>query len=136
MATAADTGTMATTQHEVRFSLTVEDDRDPTVMRVEGDLDSSSAAELREGFARVLGRPGTIVDVREVTFVDSAGLGALLGGIRRVREAGGTVVLCCTRPSVLRLLSVTGVDRAVTVTRTPAEAGAVIAAARMPTLES
>ena len=44
MATAADTGTMATTQHEVRFSLTVEDDRDPTVMRVEGALDSSSAA--------------------------------------------------------------------------------------------
>lgn len=110
----------------------MEDDRDPSVIRVEGDLDSFMAAGLREGFGRVIGRAGTIVDIREVPFVDSSGLGALLGGIRRVREAGGTVALCCTRPSVLRLLAITGVDRAVAVTESPDEAGTVIAARVSP----
>lgn len=129
-------GAMATTQSQLGFTVTLDDDRDPAVIRVQGELDSFSAGGVREAFTRVVGRPGAVIDIREVPFVDSAGLGALVGGIRRVRNAGGAVALCCTRSSVLRLLSVTGVDRAVTVTRTPAEARAVIAAARVPTAES
>lgn len=118
---------MARTQQVLDFSLAVDDDREPTVIRVEGDLDSYTAGALRESFSRVLGRP-TVVDIRGVPFVDSSGLGALVGGIRRVREAGGAAAVCCTRTSVLRLLEVTGIDRSVDVTATPEEAEAVIAA--------
>lgn len=106
------------------FSVLVDDDGDPSVIRVEGELDCSTAGELRKGFTQVLGRQETIVDIRRVPFVDSAGLGALVGGIRRLRDAGGTVVLCCTRTSVLRLLQMTGLDRMVPVTGSPAEARA------------
>ena len=60
----------------------------------------------------------------EVPFVDSAGLGALIGGIRRAREAGGDVAVCCNRPTLVRLLHTTGFDRIVTVTDTLAEAAA------------
>ena len=120
---------MATTQ-QLAFTVTVEDDGNPSVVRVEGELDSFTAAGLREGFGSVVGRPATVVDIREVPFLDSSGLGALLGGIRRLREAGGAVALCCTRPSVLRLLAVTGVDRTVAVTATPEQAGAVLDAGR------
>ncbi len=123
---------MATTQ-QLDFTLTVEVDRNPSVIRVEGDLDSFTAVQLREGFGRVLGRPATLVDIREVPFVDSSGLGALLGGIRRLREAGGAVALCCTRPSVLRLLAITGVDRTVCVAATPEEARTVIVDGVPPT---
>jgi anti-sigma B factor antagonist len=56
--------------------------------------------------------------------VDSAGLGALIGGIRRAREAGGDVAVCCNRPTLVRLLHTTGFDRIVTVTDTVAEAAA------------
>lgn len=127
---------MSDTKNQVGFSVTVEDDGDPVVIRVEGDLDSFTAAGLRQAFGRVLGRPGTIVDISEVPFVDSSGLGALLGGIRRVREAGGTVAVCCATTSVLRLLSLTGMDRAVTVAATAAEARAAIAAGPQVTFDS
>lgn len=127
---------MASTQYQLDFKVTVEDDLDPNVIRVVGDLDSFGAGVLRDGFGRVIGSGATVVDIREVPFVDSSGLGALVGGIRRVREAGGAVALCCTKRSVLRLLSVTGVDRVVTVTSDPTEAEAVIAAAQRPTAES
>lgn len=127
---------MPTTQQQLEFTVTVDDDRNPSVIRVEGDLDSFTAAGLREGFGRVLGCPATVIDIREVPFVDSSGLGALLGGIRRLREAGRAVALCCTRQSVLRLLHFTGVDRIVTVTATPEEARAVIAAERPQEEES
>ncbi len=67
------------------------------------------------------------MDIREVPFVDSAGLGALVGGIRRLREAGTSVALCCNTPSVRRLLAVTGFDRMVPIIGTLAEAEEAIA---------
>ncbi len=120
------TGTMTTRQNDTRFSVVVDDIADPAVIRVAGELDSFSACELRKGIADVLGREGTIIDIRDVPFFDSAGLGAIVGGIRRLREAGASVALCCTRSSVLRLLLMTGLDLIVAITDSPAEARGVI----------
>ena len=117
---------MTTRQNETRFSVLVDDVADPAVIRVVGELDSYSACELRTGIADVLGRQGTILDIRDVPFVDSAGLGAIVGGIRRLREAGASVALCCTRSSVVRLLLMTGLDRLVAITDSPAEARGLI----------
>ena len=121
---------MTTRQNESAFRVLIDDDADPAVIRVAGELDSFSACELRAGIADVLGRPGTILDIRDVPFVDSAGLGAVVGGIRRLREAGSSVALCCTRSSVLRLLRMTGMDRIVPIADSPAEARRMIADAQ------
>jgi len=127
---APHTGLMTTRQNEIAFSVVIDNDADPAVIEVAGELDSFSACELRSGIAAVLGRPGAILDIREVPFVDSAGLGAIVGGIRRLREAGASVALCCTRSSVLRLLGMTGLDRIVPIADSPAEARRIIAEAR------
>lgn len=108
----------------------IDTEADPAVIQVAGELDSFSACELRAGIADVLGRPGTILDIRDVPFVDSAGLGALVGGIRRLREAGASVALCCTRSSVLRLLRMTGLDRIVPIAESPTDARRMIADAQ------
>lgn len=84
---------------------------DCLTVHVDGELDSSSAAVLRTALAALDGDDPVIVDLRAVPFMDSAGLGALIGGIRRLR-AGGTAVAICARPgAVRRLLTVTGFDR-------------------------
>jgi anti-sigma B factor antagonist len=121
------TDPMTRRQNEPNFEVLVVDDGDVAVITVAGELDSFTACELRAGISEVLGRPATLIDIRSVPFVDSAGLGALMGGIRRLREAGGNVVLCCTHAGVLRLLLVTGLDRIVAITESPAEARRVIA---------
>ena len=54
--------------------------------------------------------------------MDSAGLGALIGGIRRARENDGDVAVACDRPSLIRLLHTTGFDRIVPVRETIVEA--------------
>jgi len=53
-----------------------------------------------------------------VPFIDSAGLGALIGGIRRIRENEGRVVVYCNGATLLRLLHTTGFDRIVPVEET------------------
>ena len=49
--------------------------------------------------------------LRDVGFMDSSGLGVLVGGLRRSRERGGELALVCGEGSVMRVLSMTGLDR-------------------------
>ena len=90
--------------------------------RPTGELDASTVAEFREHLAGEVGSDALVIDLCAVPFMDSAGLGALIGGIRRIRDAGGSVAVVCDRPSVLRLLHTTGFDRIVDVTATLDEA--------------
>ena len=74
-----------------------------------------------------------LIDLSDVPFMDSAGLGALIGGIRRTREAGGEVAVACSRPSLTRLLHTTGFDRIVPVAESVDEAAAALSSAPPPT---
>lgn len=95
-----------------------------TICRPVGELDAYTVGQFREVLGDLASEPKLLIDMSEVPFVDSAGLGALIGGIRRAREAGGDVAVCCNRPTLVRLLHTTGFDRIVTVTDTVAEAAA------------
>lgn len=95
-----------------------------TVCRPAGELDAFSVHQFRQGLAEVASSRRLVIDLSAVPFVDSAGLGALIGGIRRVREVGGAVVVACGRATLASLLHTTGIDRIVTVTGTVAEAAA------------
>ena len=89
-----------------------------TVCRPEGELDAFTVGGFRDQLAGLTFDHGLVIDLSDVPFMDSAGLGALIGGIRRIRDAGGAVGVVCARPAVLRLLHTTGFDRIVTVSST------------------
>ena len=86
-----------------------------TVCRPIGELDAFTVSQFRQALAELASAPRLLIDLAGVPFVDSAGLGALIGGIRRVRELGGDVAVACPRPTLTRLLHTTGFDRIVTV---------------------
>ena len=95
-----------------------------TICRPIGELDAFTVSQFRQSLAELASKPRLIIDMSGVPFVDSAGLGALIGGIRRARELGGDVVVSCNRPSLIRTLRTTGFDRIVTMTETVDEAKA------------
>jgi len=90
--------------------------------RPSGELDAYTVAKFRETLADLINQPCVILDLSEVPFMDSAGLGALIGGIRRVRENNGQIVVACDRTPLTRLLHTTGFDRIVPVYETMDEA--------------
>lgn len=92
------------------------------VIRPVGDIDAYSVATFREALANLAETPNILIDLSEVPFMDSAGLGALIGGIRRARDNDGVVVVACDRPSLTRLLHTTGFDRIVPVTESVEDA--------------
>ena len=90
--------------------------------RPSGELDAFTVSKFRQALAEIADQPRVLIDLSNVPFVDSAGLGALIGGIRRAREKGGDVAVACNRPTLNRLLRTTGFDRIVTVAPTVEEA--------------
>jgi len=97
-----------------------------TVCRPIGELDAFTVSQFRQSLAELASSPRLLIDLSGVPFVDSAGLGALIGGIRRVRELGGEAAVACPRPTLTRLLRTTGFDRIVSVTATVEEAMQVL----------
>lgn len=65
-----------------------------TVCRPVGALDAYSAPQVRESIALLTSVRAVVIDLSDVPFIDSAGLTGLVGGIRRVRDSGGDVVVC------------------------------------------
>ncbi len=89
-----------------------------TLCRPVGELDAYTVTQFRDILGELATHPRVVIDLSDVPFMDSAGLGALIGGIRRAREHGGEVAVACSRPTLTRLLHTTGFDRIVPVTET------------------
>ena len=101
--------------------LTIHQDETPdglVICRPVGELDAFTVSQFRQALAELASNKRLVIDMSGIPFVDSAGLGALIGGIRRTRELGGDVAVACDRPTLIRLLKTTGFDRIVSVTET------------------
>lgn len=94
------------------------------VARVTGRLDFASAPTARDQFAAAIadGQRKLIVELNKVEFVDSAGLGSLIGGMRRARQAGGDLRIANPNEQVRTLLSLTSLDQVLKVHPTVEEA--------------
>jgi anti-sigma B factor antagonist len=93
-----------------------------TLWRPEGELDAFNVSQFRQALGHLEPGQRLVIDLSGVPFLDSAGLGAMIGGVRRARELGGDLAVCCARPSILRLLRTTGFDRIAVVADTVGEA--------------
>ena len=87
-----------------------------TPVELRGELDSVSVPVLREALDRVFGAGASSlrIGMRGVSFIDSSGLGALVGAWRTCNGRGGTVEVVDPSEIVRQLLDLTGVSRLVT----------------------
>src|SRR5487761_1786907 len=84
-----------------------------TVIAVSGEIDVYTAPKLREKLISLVevGSYQLIVDMEGVEFLDSTGLGVLVGGLKRVRAHDGGIDLVCTQGRILRIFRITGLSR-------------------------
>jgi anti-sigma B factor antagonist len=100
-------------------TIAVRRERGVVIAAVTGEIDISTVPRLRERLFELADNGGTlIVDLNRVTFIDSAGLGALVGAARRADAHGGSLHEVCARPQTRRLLWLTGVDRRIPLAAT------------------
>jgi anti-sigma B factor antagonist len=107
-----------------KIDIEVADADDYRILRPAGDLDVYTVGSLRDAIGDVIEQesPRIVVDLDSVPFMDSSGLGALMGGVRRLREAGGDLAIACTREQHLKLFTITGFGEGVSIAPTVEEA--------------
>jgi anti-anti-sigma factor len=84
------------------------------IVTVTGELDIATAEQAYSYISDVIdGLPAPVtVDLSGLTFCDASGIGALVRIARHARQAGRQVMLTSVRPSVLKIMRITGLDRA------------------------
>jgi anti-sigma B factor antagonist len=91
------------------MTVSTRDDLGCAIVAVSGDVDISTSPDLREALAHAVaaGNRAVVVDLGDVRFIDSTGLGVLVGAFTAVRNAGGRLAVVNDHSAVLKVLTIT-----------------------------
>ena len=84
-----------------------------TVLTVGGDLDVVGAPDLRQAVVTAVADGSRLLalDLSELDFVDSFGIGAVVGALKRLRQRGGDLALVCPSARIRRVFEICDLDR-------------------------
>ena len=80
------------------------------LIRLQGEVDVYTAPKLKSTLVDLVdkGNFKIVVNLEQVDFMDSSGLGVLVGGLKRVRSHEGAIALVCTQENILKIFRITG----------------------------
>lgn len=94
--------------------------QDKLIVSLDGEIDHHSAAEIREGLDKMIAvsRPKVMVlELSGIDFMDSSGLGLVLGRYRRLNEMGSQMVIKNPGARTEKILAMAGVDKLIKIIR-------------------
>jgi anti-anti-sigma factor len=93
------------------LTIRVRSERGHAIATIAGEIDNSTATRLRERlFELAASSRHLVIDLNQVTFIDAAGLNALIA-MANLAAANGTILhVVCARPQILKLFRLTGLD--------------------------
>src|SRR5665648_797705 len=97
----------------VEVSVTSRPSGERTMVHVSGEVDVYTAPMLREELAALIDAEHTdlVVDLAEVSFMDSTGLGVLVGALKKIRTLGGELRLVIDQEKVLKIFRITALTQ-------------------------
>lgn len=83
------------------------------VVELEGEIDLSTSPIFKETVYGVIesGKIDVIIDLNELEFMDSTGLGVLVAALKKTSYEGGSIRLICNRRNILKVFTITGLDK-------------------------
>jgi anti-sigma B factor antagonist len=80
------------------------------IIFLEGEVDVYTAPKLKSRLIDLVdeGKYNIVIDLQKVEFMDSSGLGVLVGGLKRVKSHEGSIALVCTQENILKIFRITG----------------------------
>ena len=88
-----------------------------SVIAVGGEIDVYTAPKLRDKITELVnaGHHQLVVDMEQVDFLDSTGLGVLVGGLKKVRAENGSLEIVCAQDRLLKIFRITGLAKVFTI---------------------
>ncbi len=95
------------------LTLATREVNDRIVVDVSGEIDVYTAPKLRDKITELVGDGvyDIVIDLEGVEFLDSTGLGVLVGGLKKVRAHDGSLSLVCTQDRLLKIFQITGLSK-------------------------
>jgi anti-sigma B factor antagonist len=111
----------------MELDIRTEHEADMCVVSVTGEVDVYTSPTLKLHLAKAVedGCGRLAVSLDGVGFIDSSGLGVLVGALRRAKERGGDLVIVCSREPIIKIFRITGLDKVFPIVGTSDEARAV-----------
>jgi anti-sigma B factor antagonist len=97
-----------------------------SILEIEGEVDVYTSPQLKQDIVKLAegGVKHVIINLSKVEYLDSTGLGVLIGGLKRLRESDGNLVLVGPGMRILRIFEITGLDKIFDIFSTEEEAAA------------
>jgi stage II sporulation protein AA (anti-sigma F factor antagonist) len=100
----------------VSLSIDLEVRNDVLCIRLGGELDHHAADELRNQVTKTLENPSVrhiVLNLESLTFMDSSGLGVILGRYKQIKQLNGEMIVCAISPPIKRLFDMSGLFKIV-----------------------
>lgn len=108
------------------MELDISTERDGSTCRiaVNGEVDVYTSPLLKTRLVDAVddGCIDLVIDLENVGFIDSSGLGVLVSGLRRVKEQSGSMRIICTKEGILKIFRITGLDKVFPIFASAADA--------------
>jgi anti-sigma B factor antagonist len=116
---------------EMDLQISVRRSDDVAIIDLAGEVDAYTSARFREVMMDIIedGTARLVVSMAKVDYIDSSGLGALVGGLKRTSERNGRITLICDRIQVKKVFEITGLEKVFPIFDNEQEA---LEAARLP----
>jgi anti-sigma B factor antagonist len=95
-----------------------------SIIDLRGEVDAFTAPKLKQEIINQIegGTTKLAVNLADVKYLDSTGLGVLIGGLKRTRDKSGELVLICPNVRIMRIFEITGLSRIFDMFQTEQEA--------------
>ncbi len=111
-------------EYGVDLSLETRQEDGNTIIEVGGEIDVYTAPKLRDKITELVGNGNynLVIDMEKVDFLDSTGLGVLVGGLKKVRAHDGSMRLICNQERLLKIFRITGLAKVFVIHGSQADA--------------
>lgn len=94
------------------------------ILMLDGEVDVYTAPRVKSSLVELVneGKYNIIVDLNNVDFMDSSGLGVLVGSLKRVKPHQGTISIVCSKEKILKIFKITGLTKVFPINDTQEEA--------------
>jgi stage II sporulation protein AA (anti-sigma F factor antagonist) len=102
----------------VSLQIEFEQGRRVLIVRLKGELDHHSADAVKARMEEAISKEEIrhiILSLKDLTFMDSSGLGVILGRYKQISGKGGKMVVCEVSPSVYRLFQLSGLFKIISI---------------------
>jgi anti-sigma B factor antagonist len=100
------------------------------VIQLSGEVDAYTCSRFRDAMIDAIeqGHPSIVVSMTDVEYIDSSGLGTLVGGLKRSSEKGGRIAVVCNSSQIRKVFEITGLEKVFPLFEDETEAARELAA--------